>query len=134
MKRWRIFQGALFRGNRERSWSVTTGFESGKAAGLCLVGIHREDFVIATARMRDVIHAPAQRLAVPAVIEVERQRSLRGDGRLQRGSEAPSLEADAGDKFTAAPGGNERHETTIADDGVSRGIKTFDFHLQSIDR
>src|SRR3974390_2430359 len=134
MKRWRIFQGALFRGNRERSWSVTTGFESGKAAGLCLVGIHREDFIIATARMRDVIDATAQRLAVPAVIDVERQRSLRGDGRLQRGSEAPGLEADAGDKFTAAPGGTHLHESAIADDGVSRGIKTFYFYPQSLDR
>ncbi len=57
--------------------------EAGNAAGLGGKGIDREVVVAAAARMGDMVGAAADRLAAPAVDDVEHQRRVRLDRRVQ---------------------------------------------------
>ena len=56
---------------------VAVILEAGPAARLRLVGVDRECLVVASARMRDMINAAAQRSPAPGIDDVEGQRRMR---------------------------------------------------------
>src|SRR5947199_8619803 len=62
---------------------------------LRLVGIDRLGFVSATAGMDDVIDTASQRQTIPGIDNVERQRRMHWNGRVQARGRLPRLEADA---------------------------------------
>src|SRR6266550_9544408 len=70
-----------------------------QAAALGFVAVHGEPCRIHSAGMRDVIRASAERTFVPSVVEVEPQRGVRTDRRLQAMRRLPRAIAHAGDAF-----------------------------------
>src|SRR5262249_40625984 len=113
---------------------MAPGLESGETAGLRLIGVDREGLVVAAARMRDVIDAAAERTAVPGVINVEGERRMHPDGRLQSRRQVPRLEADARGIFTGAAGRRHRHTAAVAGDDMARRIEVLNADLQPLDR
>ncbi|MCY1432161.1 hypothetical protein D9M71_481510 [compost metagenome] len=71
---------------------------------LGFVGIDRQGLVIAPARMGDMVLAAAQRPAHPGVEQVEHQRRMHRDGRLQTIGRLPGAITHGGDKLTDPPG------------------------------
>src|SRR4029077_2766244 len=53
--------------------------ESGEPPSLGLIGIDRLGLVVASARMRDVIDAAAERPAIPGVYQIKRQGCVGGE-------------------------------------------------------
>src|SRR6266851_5804496 len=118
----------------EKSRRVTMVLEARQAPRLCLVGVDREGLVIATAGMDDVVDAAAERTGAPLVENVEGERGVGVDGRLQRPRQLPGLEADACDIFAGTAGGGQRNAASVAGDGVAAGIEPLEPHLQPLDR
>ena len=65
--------------------------------------------VVAAAGMRDVIRAAADRALRPAIDEIEVQRRLHADRRMQRGRGTPRTKAHAGDELAGNAGRRQRH-------------------------
>ena len=80
-----------------------------QAAALRLVAVHGERVITASARMRDVISAAPERTAVPRIVEINPQRSMRTDGGLQTHRRLPRAIAHARDAFAVGAGGVQRH-------------------------
>src|SRR5258705_13135781 len=99
-----IFERRLLGWNGVISGRVAQVLEPGEASRLCLVGIDRKGLVAATARMRDVVDAATKRATTPAIIDVEGERRLHRNGRMQRCSQLPRLEAAAGGILLRASG------------------------------
>ena len=99
-----------------------------------LVGIHREGLVVASAGMRHVIDAAAERAPAPGIEDVEGQRRMHVDGRVQGGRQLPGLEAHAGDELARPAGGGQRHAPSIAGHDMPCRVQSFDLHLQPFDR
>src|SRR6185369_4092613 len=129
-----IFERRLLGRNGVISGRVAKALKASKAPRLCLVGIDREGLVVATAGMRDVVDTSAKRAATPAIIDIEGERRLHLDGRMQRGRELPRLEANAGNIFPRAPGRRERNAAAIAGHDMARGVEPLRLDLQSLDR
>src|SRR3954462_1551255 len=129
-----IFERRLPGGNGVVAGGVAQVLEAGEAARLCLVGVDRKGFVVAPARMRDMVDAAAERAAAPAIIDVEGERRLHLDGRMQRGCGLPRLEADAGDILPGPPGRGERNTAAVAGDERAPSIESLRLDLQAFDR
>src|ERR1700739_960328 len=76
VERGRIFEVDLERRHVDRARRVAVILETRAAPRLGFIGVDREGFVVASARMGDVIHAAAERAPAPGVDDVERQRRL----------------------------------------------------------
>src|SRR5262245_42137910 len=79
--------------------------EAGAAAGLCLVGVDRHAVVVAAAGMGHVIGAAADRSVIPRVVDVEYQRYMHADCRMQRVGRLPGAVAHPGDVLARSAGG-----------------------------
>ena len=85
IERQRIFDRAFERGQaRESARSMAMILESRAPASLRLVGIHRKSVIAAPARMRHMVDAAAERTVAPGVDDVEGERRVGVDGRMQR--------------------------------------------------
>jgi hypothetical protein len=84
--------------------------------------------------MGDVVDAAAERAPVPAIDDIEGQRRVDVDRRLQCRRQLPRLETHAGDVFAGAPGRGERHKSPVAGDGVAGGVEGLHSNLQPFDR
>ena len=84
--------------------------------------------------MGHVVDAAAERAPAPAIEDVEGERRMRLDGRLQGRRQPPRLEANAGNVFAGARGRGQRNDPAIAGDDVAAGIQILDLHLQPLDR
>ena len=87
---------------------------------LGLVGVHREVVVAAAARMGDVVRAAAERALGPRVDDVEDQRRVHGDGRMQAATAA--ARRGSARRRTNSPsraGRLQRHAPAVAGDDVS---------------
>ena len=71
--------------------------EPGQTPALGLQLVDREELVVAPGRMHHVVGAAAHRAAAPAVDQIEAQRRMHADGRVQAGRRLPGAEAHAGD-------------------------------------
>src|SRR6266700_2995368 len=72
-------------GRREvhRTGCVADLEEASQAAAFGLIGVHGQSVVVATAWMRDVIGTTSDRASVPTIHDVEDERRVHADGRLQ---------------------------------------------------
>src|SRR5258705_3153528 len=129
-----ILEQRLLGGNDVMSRGVGQALEPGEASPLCLVGIDRKGIVAATDGMRDVVDTAAKRATAPAIIDIEGERRLHLDGRMQRRRQLPRLEADAGNILPRASGRGERNPAAIAGDDMARSIEPLRLDLQSVDR
>src|SRR5262245_61894806 len=130
----RILERALLLRQIEKSGRIALILEARQAPRLRLVRVDREGFVVASAGMRDVVDAAAERAPVPAIDDYEGQRCMDVDRRLQRRRQLPCLEADTSDVFAGAPGCSERHKSPVAGDGVASGVEALHPNLQPLDR
>ena len=73
--------------------------ESSVAARFGFVGVYRKGVVVAATGMRDVVSATAQRTRGPCIDEIENERRLHTDRRMQRRRWIPRTKAHAGDIF-----------------------------------
>ena len=60
-------------------------------ASFGFIRIHRKGLIIPAARMGNVIDATAERTRIPRVDQIEGQRHMDRDGRMQAGGRLPSL-------------------------------------------
>src|SRR6266496_357167 len=108
--------------------------EARVAARFRLVGVDGERVVVAATRMRDVIRAASQRTRRPRVDEIEYERRLDADRRMQCGRWAPRAKAHTGDVLARNAGRCERQRATIACDAVALARHSGDLYLQPLDR
>src|ERR1700691_2237490 len=113
---------------------VAVILKPGEPARLGLVGIDGFGVIGAPAGMGDMVDAAAQRAVVPTVDQIERQRRMDGNGRVQAGCRLPRLEADGRDCLTRAAGWRHRHPPAVAGDDVAALDEAFRLDLQSFDR
>src|SRR5262249_21945005 len=128
-----VFERALLGRDVENAAGVAVILEARAAARFPFVGIDRETLVVASARMRDMVNAAAERTRGPGIEDVEGERGVRVDRRLQRIGKLPGLEADARDKFADAAGGSKRQPPSIARDQMAGTIEPGDFPLEPLD-
>src|SRR5271169_6251189 len=110
----RKFEGTLDRWNVDQAAGVAVVLEPGAAPGFRLVGIDRKCFVIAPTRMRDMINAAAQRSPAPAIDDVESERCVHLERRMQSRRQIPRLVAHAGDEFAWPAGRVKRNAASVA--------------------
>ncbi len=79
----REFNCAFLRRRFDLAGRMTMILKAGKPARLGLVGIDGLGVVGAAAGMGDMVDAAAERAAVPAIDQIERQRRMDGNGRVQ---------------------------------------------------
>src|SRR5260370_41732468 len=71
------------RWNIDRAAGMAMILEAAAAARFRLVGVDRKGLIIASAGVRHVVDAAAQGAPVPGVDDVESQRHIYADGRMQ---------------------------------------------------
>ena len=79
--------------------------ETSATASLGLVGVDRKGLVIASAGMRRMIDAAAERAPVPGVDDVESQRRMAADGRVQASVRFQALKRTPATNSPARPVG-----------------------------
>ena len=121
---------AQVQGQRER-WIRYFGFDVHRTRRMAVVpetcdaprfgfvGIDGPRAVAATARMRDVVCAAADGTLAPGINNVEYQRRMYADRRMQCGRRAPRAEAYPGDKFSGCSRRRQRQCATVAGDDVA---------------
>src|SRR6516165_12398564 len=88
----RIFERPLFAGQAEQSRRMAEIFEARQAPRLRFIRVDRQGLVVASARMGNVVEAAPERAAAPAIENVEGERGVDVDGRMQRRRQLPRLE------------------------------------------
>src|SRR5262245_7013451 len=84
VERHRIFERAFFVRQIEDAGGVAVILEACQAPCLGFVGVDRKGLVVASAGMGHVIDAAAERAPVPAIEDIEGERRVGVDGRMQR--------------------------------------------------
>src|SRR5450755_1561981 len=112
----REFERALDGWNIDQSAGVTVVLEPGPAASFRLVGIDRKGLVIASTRVRDMIDAATQRSSAPTIDDVESERRMHFDRRMQGRRQVPRLVAHSSNEFARPAGRAKRNATSAAGD------------------
>ena len=81
-----------------------------------------------------MIDAAAHRALVPRVHDVEHERRVHRNRRMQAARRLPGAIADAGDELADRPGRMQRHAPAVAGDDVARVGHAGHLHLQPFDR
>src|SRR5207253_4460128 len=76
-------------------WRMPHPDEAREAAAFGFISIHRKILVSEAARMRHVVLAAAERALHPGIDEVEGERRVHADGRVQRRRRLPGAVAHA---------------------------------------
>src|SRR5579872_5441337 len=97
VQRVREFAARLDRRRLIIAGTVAARLEAGEPARLRFVGVDREGLVIAAAGMGDVIGAAAERPTGPAIVDIEDERRIDREHRMQARARLPGFVADAGD-------------------------------------
>ena len=84
--------------------------------------------------MGHVIDAAADRTVVGPVDDVEGERRVDRQGRMQPAGQFPRLVADAGDGLHRDPGRRHRQRPTVAGNHVTLGLEAVGQHLQPLHR
>ena len=106
--------------------------ETRHAPALRFVGVDRQRFVIAPARMRDVVLTAAQRARHPRIEQVEHQWRVHRYGRLQAVGRLPGPVTHAGDKLADSPGRMQWHRDAVAGQQVALRWQAFELDLQAL--
>src|ERR1019366_917365 len=105
--------------------------KSRQPARLGFIRVNRERVITATARMRDVVGAAAERALVPCVVKIEAQRRVRFDGRLQTDRRLPRAVAPARTAFAVRAGRMQRHTMAVAGDRETVACQAARLDLQT---
>ena len=119
--------------NGHRAGCMTMRPEPCEPPRFRLVGVDGKRFVVATARVRNVISAAADGALRPTVDEIEAQRRLHANRRMQRRRGTSCAEAHAGDELAGNTGGGQRDDTAIARHGVTLADHPGHLDLKSLD-
>ena len=119
--------------------STLPGRESGRleAAAAAGLGLHRVDgrvVVGPAAGVRHVVRAAAARHAGGHVDQLEAQRPVDGDGRVQRARRLPGPEAHPADLDVGVVGGQQRDRIAVGGDDVAVPVGADEPHLDALDR
>src|SRR5262249_50746527 len=106
----RIFERRFFPRQVEKSRRVAEILEARQAPPVRFSGVHRKGLVVGAAGMGNVVAAAAERAATPAIENIEGERGVDIDGRVQRRRQLPRFEAYAGDVFAGPAGRRQRNE------------------------
>src|SRR5271166_1397313 len=98
---------------------MTHAKETRQTPALRLVGIDREYLVAQAAGVRDVILTAACGTAHPSIQQVERQRRMNADRRVQRGRRLPGPVTHRTDELADAARGPQRDPAAIAGYGIA---------------
>src|SRR5215211_842679 len=93
--------------------------EARAAAGLGLVGVDRHAVVAAATGVGDVIAAAAEGPAIPGIVDVEGERRVDADGRMQRSGRLPGAIAHARDVLADRAGGAQGQAPAVAGDDMA---------------
>ena len=113
---------------------VADRLEPGAAPRLSLGGVHRRVVVGTATRMDHVIGGTAQREPAGPVDDVEVQRRVDVQRRVQRGPRLPGLVTDARDEAAGGTGRGQRDGGAVAGQEVPARCETGDLDLQSFGR
>src|SRR5882672_5847041 len=115
--------------------------ETRQAAALRLIRIYRISGVTAAAWMSHMINASPEAAMIPRVIEIERQRRVHADGRVQAIGGLPGAIPDAGHAFAVHAGRMQRNAMAvdsycepIADQAARLDLKPFERAVDVTDR
>ena len=117
-----------------RAGRVAEGGEAGDAPPLCLERVRRQPLVREAARVGDVVRAAGDRAAGPGVDQIEDQRHVHADGRVQRRRRLPGAIAHAGHGLAGRAGGVQGDAPAIAGDDVTHLDQPAGLDLQPLDR
>ncbi len=107
--------------------------ETRNAAAFGFVGVDGESVVTPSAGMGDVIGAAADTAPGPVVDNVEDERRVNADGRMETLGGLPGAIADAGDELAVGAGGMKGEFSAVHGDGVARIDHAADEDLQTLD-
>ena len=116
---------------QERSSCEPVTEKPGKATALRLEAVHRERVIAAPPGVGYVIDASTERAVAPGVDEVEDERSVNSDGRMEALGWLPRPVADRGYVFTLGSCRSERKGMPIAEKGVAAVGRSGDLYLDS---
>src|SRR6186997_3424632 len=97
--------------------------EAREPPALGFVGVHGEALEVSPARVRNVIGAASDGTARPAVVEIERERRVHGNGRMQARGGPPRAIAHAADELAGVARWRERHPPAVAADDVAAVVE-----------
>ena len=113
---------------------MAKGEKARHTAALRFVGIHRKGFIVTPAWMRHVIDTATNRACVPCIENIEYQRRVDGNRRMQTRRGLPRTVPHPGDKLVRRACGVERELPPIARDDVACLSHSGHCYLQAFDR
>src|SRR5258708_12517613 len=118
----RILERPLFAGQAGQSRRMAETLEARQAPRLRFIRVDRQGLVVASAGMDNVVDAAPERAAAPAIENVEGERGVAVDGRMQRRRQLPRLETHAGDVFPAPAALPHRTQPPFARNATAAGL------------
>ncbi len=119
------------RGYGNRSRRVAHGEEAADASAFRFEGVDRKRGVVSTAGVGDMAGAAANGTVQPGVDEVEDERSLHGDRRMQAAGRLPGAKADACNELALSSSGVQGNAATVACEDVTWIGQTTELDLYS---
>jgi len=116
-----------------RAGSVAEFEEACHAAAFGFKGVDGECLKTAAAGVGDMIGASGDGALIPGIDDVENQRRVNADGRMQAVRRLPGAVTEAGDEFAVAAGGVEGNGDTIDGDCVTGVDEALNFDLKALD-
>lgn len=113
---------------------MSHGRKSGNSPAFGFIFIHREGFIIPPARMADIISTAPHGLFCPQIHNIENQRGVYRNGRMQTIGRLPGPVADACHKDAFNTSGLQGQSSAIAGDDVTGIGHPLDFDLHSFQR
>src|SRR5882724_4951536 len=113
------------------SLRVAVTKKSGEPPRFGFVTVHGKRVVTASARMRDVISAAAERAFVPSVVKIKAQRRVRRNRRLQTDGRLPCAITHARDALAVRVGRMQRHAMAVTSNRKTIARKSARFNLQT---
>ncbi len=121
-------------GDLHPSRRVADRLEAREPPALGLVRVDGEGLEAPAAGMRDVIRAAAKRPLVPRIDEIECERRVNADGRVQAARRVPRPIANAGDELADGPRWMQGNRAAVARKEMARFRHSCDLDLQPLDR
>ncbi len=134
VERQREVRVVLFGGHHHPALCVADHLKAREPAAFRLVGVDRKRLEAAAAWVRDVIGAAAERALVPRVDEVEHERRVDADRRMEAAWRLPRAIADARHELARRAGRLQRNRAAVAGEEMARFGHAGDLDLQPFDR
>jgi hypothetical protein len=103
--------------------------KAGYPPSLCFVGVHRKCFIATATRVRDVIRAPADRSFCGKVDDIENQRRMHRDRRMEAPGRLPCAVPYTANEIAIRPCWLQGQPVSIACYGQLLAYEAFDVDL-----